>query len=223
VVRAFGGDVLDKDWKRLVLDQAAGANAVQWMADLMVKQKVSPPFTSLSGPGDRAPFIQGKTALAPDIFPFIGTVHDGSKGAVEFDVAPLPKGPSGRINRNVAGTYILIKNGRNGLVGWEFMKYLASKEAQLLLAASGTVFPSLREAARSPEVLNPPAPAAQVNRRVFVEALENDKQVPEPALPVWDEITSLIGKELVPVWNGEKDARTVLQSLKGAVDAILSR
>ena len=71
--------------------------------------------------------------------------------------------------------------------------------------------------------MTPPAPAPQVNRRVFIEALENDKQIAEPALPVWDEITSLITKELVPVWNGESDARAVLQALKGPVDALLNK
>ena len=140
-MRSLGGDVLDKDRKRFVLDQPAGAGAVQWVADLMVKQKVAPPFASLAGPGDRAPFIQGRTALVPDIFPFIGTVQTGSQGTVEFDVAPVPKGPSGRINRNVAGTYILLKNFRNAPVGWELIKFLSTKETHTLVANSGTVFP----------------------------------------------------------------------------------
>jgi multiple sugar transport system substrate-binding protein len=221
VVRSMGGDVLDKDLKRFVLDQAPGAAAVQWVADLATRHGVAPPFKELSGPGDRRPFGQGKVALAPDIYPFIGTVAAQSGGAFTFDVAPLPKGVRGRVNRNVAGTYALVVGGRNSDVGWEWLKFLSTKEVHLLLAATGVVMPALREAAQSPEFLTPPPPAPQVNRKVFVDALEQDIQIAEPAIPVYSEITTLLSQALVPVWNGEIDARTVLQSVAPQVNALL--
>jgi multiple sugar transport system substrate-binding protein len=137
-------------------------------------------------------------------------------------VAPLPKGPKGRINRNVAGTYPLVRGSANPDVGWEWLKFLSTKEAQLFLAADGTVFPSLRAAATSPEMMSPPAPSPRVNRKVFVDALEQDIQAGEPRHRAYNDVTALVTKALTPVWMGEQDARSALQSIAGQVDALLA-
>jgi multiple sugar transport system substrate-binding protein len=222
VVRSYGGDILDKDYKKFTLDEPVAVNAIQWIADISVRQQAAPPFSELKNSGDRTPFVNGKAAMAPDIYPFIGTVFSQGKGQVSMDVAPLPKGPKGRLNRNVAGTYPLVKGSANPDVGWEWLKFLSTKEAQLFLAADGTVFPSLRDAAKSPELLNPPAPSPKVNRQVFVDALENDVQVGEPRHRAYNDITTLVDKALQPVWKGEQDARSAMQAIASQVNALLA-
>jgi multiple sugar transport system substrate-binding protein len=222
VVRSYGGDVLDKDNKKYTLDEPAAVNALQWIADIAVRYQAAPPFGDLKNTGDRAPFVAGKAAMAPDIYPFIGTVYSQGKGQVSVDVAPLPKGPKGRVNRNVAGTYPMVKGSANPDVGWEWLKFLSTKEAQLFLAADGTVFPSLREAAKSPELLSPPPPSPRLNRQVFVDALEHDVQVGEPRHRAYNDVTKLVDKALTPVWRGEQDARSALQAIASPVNALLA-
>jgi multiple sugar transport system substrate-binding protein len=216
-VRAMGGDVLDKDWKRFTLDQPVATTAVQWVADLAVKQRVAPPY------GDTTQtFVQSRVAMTTDIYPFISTVQTQGQGQISFDVAPLPKGPRGRVNRNVAGTYPLLNGAKNPEVGWEWLKFLVTKEAMLLLAGSGVIIPALREAAQAPEFVSPPAPAPVLNRKVFLDALENDVQVSEPLLPASAEIEALIKTTLEPVWKGETDARSALQPIAQQVNSLIA-
>jgi multiple sugar transport system substrate-binding protein len=216
-VRAMGGDLLDKDWKHFTLDQPVAANAVQWVADLAVKHRVAPPYGS--GPT----FPQGKIALTTDIYPFISTVQTQGQGQIAFDAAPLPKGPKGRVNRNVAGTYPLLTGAKNTEVGWEWLKFLTSKEPMLQLAGSGVIIPALREAAQAPEFLNPPAPAPVLNRKVFLDAIENDTQISEPLLPASSDIEALVKTALDPVWKGEADARSALQAIAPQVNGLIGQ
>lgn len=216
-VRSLGGDILDKDWKRYTLDQPAGAAAIQWIADLALRHKVAVTRSQVSS----YPFSQGKVGMKWDIFPTIESVKVASKGEFAFDVAPLPKGARGRVNRNVIGAYGLMGQSKNLPLGWDWMKFLSTKEAHLLMANDGAVFPALKEAARSPEFLNPPPPTPQVNRKVFLDALEHDILVQDPYVPGFAQIQTLVTTELRPVWEGEKDARTVLQSIAPQVNALL--
>jgi multiple sugar transport system substrate-binding protein len=217
-VRSQGGDILDKDWKRYTLDQPAGVAAIQWIADLALRHKVAVTRSQVS----TRPFTQGKVALKWDIFPTIESVYVASKGQFAFDVAAVPKGPRGRINRNVIGAYGLLAGSRNKPLGWDWVKFLSTKEAHLFMANDGAVMPALKDAARSPEFLNPPAPTPQVNRRVFLDALEQDTLVQDPYIPSFSQIQSLVTRELQPVWEGEKDARTVLQAIATPVNTLLA-
>jgi multiple sugar transport system substrate-binding protein len=216
-VRSMGGDLLDKDWKRYTLDQPAGVAAIQWIADLALRHGVAVRRSQVA----TRPFTQGKVGIKWDIFPTIESISIASRGQFAFDVAPVPRGPRGRINRNVIGAYGLLAQSQNKPLGWDWLKFLSTKEAHLFMANDGAVFPALKDAARSPEFLNPPPPAPPVNRRVFLEALEQDTLVQDPYIPTFSQIQSLVTRELAPVWEGEKDARTVLQAIAPQVNALL--
>ncbi len=216
-VRSHGGDILDKDWKKYTLDQPAGVAAIQWIADLAVRHRVALTRSQVS----TKPFTQGKVGLKWDIFPTIESVKVASQGQFGFDVAPLPKGPKGRINRNVIGAYGLLAQSKNVALGWDWMKFLSTKEAHLLMANDGAVMPALKDAARSPEFLNPPPPTPQVNRKVFLDALEQDTLVQDPYIPTFAQIQTLVTTELRPVWEGEKDPRTVLLAVAPRVNALV--
>lgn len=220
LIRSFGGDLLDKDRKRYIMDRPEATAAVQWVADLALKQRVAPPLADIGGINDTGLFAAGKVAQLLNIYPLVETINHTSKGALLFDIAPLPKGPRGRINRNVTGTYSLVKGAKNPDVGWEWLKFLTSRDTMVFL--STTIFPAHRGAARSPAFLNPPPPAPQINRGVFVDALENDVQIGEPVVVKTDEINALVERTLLPVWHGEMEARTALQSIAPQVDALLT-
>jgi multiple sugar transport system substrate-binding protein len=222
VVRSMGGDVLDKAGRKFTLHEAAATAAIQWIADISLRHLAAPPAAEVRGTADGAQFANGQAAMSLGIYPFIGAVYSQGKGTVSFDVAPLPKGPKGRVNRNVAGTYPMVKGSANPDVGWAWLKFLSTKETQLFLAADGTVFPSLREAARAPELMTPPAPSPRVNRKVFVDAVEHDVQVGEPRHRAYNDVTRLVTTTLVPVWDGTRDARSALQAIAGQVDALLA-
>jgi len=217
-IRSMGGDILDKEWKKYTLAEPAGSAAVQWIAGLALRHKAAVPPSQIS----TRPFTQGKVALKWDIFPTIESVYTASKGQFAFDVAPVPKGPAGRINRNVIGAYGLLAQSKNVALGWDWMKFLSTKEAHLLMANDGAVFPALKEAARSPEFLNPPPPTPSVTRKVFLDSLEQDTLVQDPYIPSFGQIQTLVTRELGPVWEGEKDARNVLQSIAPQINALLA-
>ncbi|HEX2326504.1 MAG TPA: extracellular solute-binding protein, partial [Chloroflexota bacterium] len=216
-VRSMGGDILDRDWKQYTLDQAAGVAAIQWIADLALRHRVALPPKEAAA----RPFTQGRVGLKWDIFPTIDAITVATKGQLGFDVAPVPKGPRGRVNRNVIGAYSLLKGAPNEALGWEWIKFNSTKEAHLFMGSGGGVFPALKEAARSPEFLSPPPPTPQVNRKVFVDALEQDDLVQDPYIPAFGQIQTLVTGALEPVWAGTKDARSALQEVAPQVKALL--
>ena len=105
-VRSMGGDILDPEWKKYTLDQPGGVAVIEWIADLALRHRVA--VTRKPGQPP-APSRRGKVALKWDIFPTIESDPPWPpRGSSAFDVAPVPRGSRGRVNRNVIGAYALL-------------------------------------------------------------------------------------------------------------------
>ncbi|CAA9271037.1 MAG: hypothetical protein AVDCRST_MAG77-3161 [uncultured Chloroflexi bacterium] len=53
--------------------------------------------------------------------------------------------------------------------------------------------------------------------------MAQDTSLTEPNTAKYGEIESTIQKALVPVWNGEQDARSALQTISGPITALLPK
>ena len=64
--------------------------------------------------------------------------------------------------------------------------------------------PALKEAVRSPEFLSPPPATPQVNRKVFLDALEQDTLVQDPYVPGFAQIQTLVTPSCTPCGKGRR-------------------
>jgi multiple sugar transport system substrate-binding protein len=135
-----GGDVIT-DANTSGFEMPATVAAIQFMADLMLVDKVSPTVQQQEEVNAQTRFKTGKAAM----------VIDGSWRAREFaddpytlenaDVAVLPQGV---IRASSSGTlgYSIYSGSNHKDEAWEFVKFLGSAEAADIQASFGAVIPS---------------------------------------------------------------------------------
>jgi multiple sugar transport system substrate-binding protein len=135
----FGGDFLPADtYETGIVSDFAGDKddrvkaAVQWAADLMLKEKVAPTPAQSQQVQAGAPslFMSGKIGMG---IGNIGNLADLSKvTAFEWGVAPSPQPPAGA-KRHLhvwIDFWSMIKGVKNVDGAWELMKFMVSPEAQ---------------------------------------------------------------------------------------------
>jgi len=146
-----GGEFISADGKTCTMDSPEIVDALVFMTklyDLMGGiERVSSFETSLPG-GSIDPFMSGKVAMKIDCEPFIGNIASARRD-LRFGVA-LPPAPAGKPQFGWSGgwSWVIPKGAKHPDEAWEFIKYMASKEAYAIRAdarrqiarAGGTVF-----------------------------------------------------------------------------------
>ncbi|HSS36613.1 MAG TPA: sugar ABC transporter substrate-binding protein [Patescibacteria group bacterium] len=141
-----GGEIISPDKKTSLVasDQAAGG--IQFLQDLVWKDKVIPdPAIWPSDSGDA--FEQGKAAMEANGSWLVAT-HEAA--GIDFGIAPLPKGPAGRATSINPTGAVVYKNTKSPDAAWAFVKYLASPAAQVKLMELKASLPANKEVLAGP-------------------------------------------------------------------------
>jgi len=158
--------------------------------------------------------------MVPNIYPFIIQQAQFIKD-FKWDVVILPKGKGGRWNRAGVGVHTIPAGAKHPEEAWKWLKFLATEEAQLKIAESGLVMPSLRVLASSPKFLKP-SKGPEINRKAFVDALTKSKLVQEILHPKWSEIeTQIIVPEFDLVFLGKKSAGEACKKIAVEANKVL--
>lgn len=206
-----GGDVMAPDGQTTVLDTPEAAGGIQFLQDLIWKDKVMAEPALFAETGDA--FEQGKAAMESNGSWLVPT-HEAA--GIDFGVAPLPQGPAGRFT-SVNPTGAVVYEGTKAPdAAWEFVKYLASPPAQeqlMLLKASIPV---------SKEVLAGPYATSFEGAQVFADSLAYAKL--KPSFVGYNEFTTILQGELdVNVFNApNKTAAQALADIVPELNAMLA-
>jgi multiple sugar transport system substrate-binding protein len=140
-----GGDILAPDGKSTVLDTDQAAGGIQFLQDLIWKEKVMPDPALFAEVGDA--FEQGKAAMEANGSWLVAT-HQAA--GIDLGIAPLPKGPAGQATSiNPTGAVVYAKT-KSPDAAWEFVKYLASPAAQTKLMELRASLPANKEVLAGP-------------------------------------------------------------------------
>ncbi len=123
-----GGDIIAADGKSTLLgtDQAVGG--IQFLQDLIWKEKIVPDPALFAETGDA--FEQGKAAMEVNGSWLVAT-HLAA--GLDFGIAPLPSGPAGRATSINPTGAVAFAGSKSPDAAWEFVKYLSGPEAQTKL------------------------------------------------------------------------------------------
>ncbi len=216
LIRSFGGGLVDDKVRRTVFNSDT-ITALQFVADLSLVHHVSP-LPDVKKPS--WPFANRFYAVDYDIYNNIITNQTRAGGAFDWNVALLPAGKVGRVNRSVAGMYVMLKTTKYPDAAWELIKYLTSDKAEYLLGVAGAFMPSrINTAVRL--FNNPPESLRGINLSAFVEGLMGVGQK-EATIPEWSEVQGLFEKEFAPVWTGKTPPQSALERIAQQVDALLA-
>jgi multiple sugar transport system substrate-binding protein len=194
VIPSFGGQVLSEDGKTITIDTPEAKAALQWLQDLFVKSKVSPP------PGQQD----------------IGQIMASGKGAMrsggywdrwaaettwEFNwgMAPMPKGPAGTNGSMLQTDAFAISAGTKfAEAAWEFEKFAASKDAGMILWDSNYI-PGSR-----PDVWEDPAVMENKIHAIWIKAMQEAAPLRYPANYRLREFEIAMDQILGNLWLGNR-------------------
>ena len=209
-----GGELFSADGTKVLLDQPAAMEALQYLTDLIHKQRVAPTPAELQAAGGRRPLFEGGNLLAYHD-PVNGVSTNRRAASFDWSVFGLPKGKGRTVSASGGGVgWFMPTDSKVKDETWELMKVLASKESVRLEAVRGEAPPSRKSIANEPAFISPPE-APKGDMKVVVEALE----VMHVETPLINgvEIDRILAEEMNPAWRGE---RTMGESVALAVAKI---
>ena len=200
---------------KLLLNDKAASDGVQFFADLINVAKVTPTYDDMNNSDKIANlFTSRRVAMAfgnhSDIAVF------GKTQGLHWDVVPLPMGKK-RVNVLGGAGFVMNKTSTHKLQAWTFLKWLTGPVGEALLADTGVLVPARKSVREDNIFLRQQA----YNTQVFLQETELGHKYPEFALS--DSIDTLIDTELKPVWAGKATAAEVFAKLPEKVEPIFAK
>ena len=211
---SYGGDVINADHTKTLLGDPAARQAWQLLYDMTFVDK-SVPDSNTSGQYGGDIFLAGVSAMTP-----MGhwAVPGYAVANLQFDVAPMPKGPAGRFTSVNSAGFVIAKGTKHPDQAFSFLKFVLSNAGQTRLAELGFACPVLKSIAESPTFLQQ---TININQQVFLDALQYARM--KPVFKGYDEWASAVGDGMAPVWRGEADLNTTLDQVVIDADAVLAK
>lgn len=217
MVYGFGGEFLNADHTKSMLDDPKTVAGLQFIADLRYKYFCAP--TLAQSANSAYSFESGKLGMS---FDWMGMTPRYRKAVKDFewDVVPIPVGPvSGQTI--VKGNQLVIpKHCKNPQAAWRFARFITSAKIEAVLYVKNRrCFPTRVAVANSKDFLDSTLAPTQIH--IFLDAVKGGRQLPIDDR--WGEWTTTMNNELDLLWNGrERDAKVVADKAAKAVNKVLA-
>lgn len=142
--RAYGAEMFDSSGSRFTLNSPGGREAMQLFSDLMFKYKAHPKA------GDQTTFESGKLGMYQFPYSYVETARRITD--FEWDIAPLPAGPSGAISAMGIAGYSIFKGAKHPKEALEFLKFISQPNNMEI--TSGVYVPSRQSVLKSDAFMN---------------------------------------------------------------------
>jgi multiple sugar transport system substrate-binding protein len=146
------------------------------------------------------------------------SVPEYNEAGLNFDVAPVPIGPAGRVTGVNSAGFVISKDSANPDAAWEFVKYAFSEAGQSKLANIGLAIPIRESVATSDAYLGQATP---INHALFVQALDYAHM--KPVFRGYEEWSGAVGDSLSLAWHGEESLADALAEAVTLGDEALAR
>ena len=189
-----GGQILNKERTRCLLDSPQAIGALQFLVDLRDKHKVAASSESTDRNMALDAFRTGRIGMYMTGAWDIQTLQPIE--SLHWEVAPLPRR---KRRATLLGTenYAIAANTKHPRQAWALLKFLLDGSAQQRMAAELEKQPSRRSVAEGPYLRGP----LGKKHRVFVEAL--DYGAAPPNIPEWDRIgRAIVQQQMDLIWTG---------------------
>jgi multiple sugar transport system substrate-binding protein len=190
----------------------------RFLHDLVFKYHVAPDFTAMKSVGSDQMFITSRTALwvsgSWEMKPLI------NKAAFKWGVAPFPSGSDNKriVRINGLADHISAQT-KHPNEAWELVKFIGSKEAQDILAETGTVYPIRQD---SIPKFTDFYKLLDADPSVFVKEYEGETVLP-PVTENYVEWVEVWYRTMGLVFSGEMDLQAGLRRIEVLGAPIISR
>ncbi len=167
-IDGYGGKQVSDDGKKMMLDTPESLAGIQAYVDLWTKYDIAQPLDFDAGGNC---FLVGKCASFFMIPGFMSALRALDPQPFEWDVQVIPSHPKGKFTGMGTYGYAVSADAKDPKLAWDFVKYLASKDAQLAIAKNYAGTPLLRSLREDPAIVNLPAPPKNIT--AFIQNGEN--------------------------------------------------
>lgn len=195
---ANGGELFNEDGTRCVIASEEGKEAIQFLADMMLVDQVSPTIAYTQSESSTDMFLSGKIAMMSLMNSSISNMINDIKD-FEWDVAEMPLNPkTGKryASSNVLG-YIINPNSKNIDACIAYLAFITSAEQQSLFAEKHVYIPANKNAQAAYFESDVPA-----NLHAFERALSYAKPMVMSGYVPYAQTTNVITEALTNIYNG---------------------
>ncbi|MGZ9222589.1 MAG: ABC transporter substrate-binding protein [Anaerolineales bacterium] len=209
---AYGGEIINDDHSKTLIGEG-GARDGWAFIDSLYKEGVMPTPTT-SGEFGFDLFQSGMAAMTT-----IGhwAVPGYVQAGLNFDAAPMPRGPAGQATSVNSAGFVVSKDSKNADAAFEFIKFALSEAGQKRLAELGFAIPVLKSVAESDSYLKQPG---QLNQQIFLDSLGFAQM--KPVFKGYEEWAGVVGDGLTPVFDGEAELDATLDDVVTSADEVLA-
>jgi multiple sugar transport system substrate-binding protein len=216
---SFGGDVTSADGKTCELNQPPAVEAINFILNLY-KQGISPSPQAMSqqGQGAEQIFLSGRAAM------MIGSgrwaAYDlQTVKRFQWEMAPLPQGPSGRANFFHLSMFGIARTSTKGQAAWEFLKYMLSKKGIETTIGNAQGLPSVPSLVKDPAFANSPVVKQHDTVDPMLTSLPTAHRAPN--IVAFNEFGDKQDAAFDPVWSGKQDPQAAMDAFCKSIDPLL--
>ncbi|HEX2516050.1 MAG TPA: sugar ABC transporter substrate-binding protein [Chloroflexota bacterium] len=211
-VWVFGGDILDQQGAKCILDQGPAVEGLQFLQDLIHKHQVMPPpaarVNSMTAMGN------GQLGMAMGIPSEVGRYRQIQ--GLAFDVAPMPKQAT-RLTSGGGIAWHMAAGTPHLNEAWELQKWVSSKDVQTWECEVGGTAPPRKSVIKSPCYNDRSGPPRGID--VFLQAPEFVHT--DPQALGWAEAEEIVTAGLASLWDGSRTARQITQDAVPQINRLL--
>jgi multiple sugar transport system substrate-binding protein len=216
----FGAEFFSADGKQCIIDQPQAREALQYLADLVLKHHAAPSPVEATNSGltgsQQAQFSTGRFRMYASNQ---NTAPVGSNAvSFDWDIQAIPQVPGKKRATRMAGNaYGIITNGKNKNpdMSWELIKFFVGEEGSRLQMEAGNFMSHKKAVEKWPETRGPAK-----NGKVVFEVMENWARL-ENRPKGWDKAMVPINREWTRVQNGQQSIGELINICKPEAEAIL--
>ncbi len=206
------GEILNEDLTKTLINEPPACEALDFLTEFF-EAEFSPPVSvqQANEPYDTL-FPAGQVAMIAGGSWHVGTYSEANPA---IKVAPLPQGKQRATMVHGLANVIWAKSPNQG-AALEWVKFLASKEAEQILGQSATVIPAM-DGLQEDWVASVP----DMDLQIFLDALEYSFPLPSP--PSGPEWRDLFEETLIEGWSGNIPAEEICDRAAEAANAALAQ
>lgn len=225
---ANGGDVLNKEETRCLLDSAAGVEAMDYIYDFRGRRKLTITNDDLGAmgvpPGVNDPnilraFPNNRLSNAMQGSSFISSLRPFVlETKVNWGIAPMPAGKAGRFTRIECQLMAVAAPTTKPDAAWQFANHLVSAEADATRIDDLMLEPLRKSNAK--RYVDLKLPGLPAGMKYVIESRDFAKPW-APRIPEWSRVSSIISTNFNAVVNGEMAPKDAMTKAAAEANAIL--
>ncbi len=208
-----GGDILNSDKTKCLLNEPNAIEGIQFFADLRTKHKVTPSLeTGLQDIGDL--FQLGRQAMqftGPWAIPMYRDLK------FRWGISYYPKGKAGRVTRYSGDGYCIYSKSKHPEEAWKLVKFLSGPDGAMTNALIGRAVPARKSIALSKSFAK--REDNHWNEQIFIDAYNHARI--QPITTKWSEMDVLVTREIEALLMKQTTVKKLTEKVTAEIDKLL--